>query len=574
VPGDDGAEPIAVAALGALALLVVLRRRRSLAVGALLVTGVLAASSTALAEPPATTADALALNERASQKILQGEFPQGLALIQRALRIEPDNDAFLVNAAGLMARANDHKASRAYYVQAIEQALSVEAHHRAQSYEEMLMQLAETENGALMAASAKSASVTTDSDTKGAIDVDAQVNQAQTSLQQGDYPSAAAAATSAEALCRQVLPRDVVRQARAHSLVGLALASSGHAEGLPMLESAITTMSEAVGKDHPEVLILRASLANALLYLGKNPEAISVLEAVVADSAKRFGKDSAFELKSRANLVILYSKAGRPRDAIALGQLTLEPCRRELGAHSAFCLHLMSGIAIGQYQAGNMPAARETATRALAEQIRTTGVGGSNVLTPSHYPAAPVDPAVDELLNLLVGIDLGPGAHDAVQTMRSRAKVYARALGQDDLATVRVDVVVAQLDLRSTKPEVGARKLVDLHHRVDTVYGAYSPVALDLAALAAGGLLAAGKAEEAEPLAVETSRRVRLVMGAGSEQGITALFTEGMVKVRLHRPDGVALVQEAAARSAALGPANPLAAQLQQAAAALAATPH
>jgi CHAT domain-containing protein/tetratricopeptide (TPR) repeat protein len=569
--GADTGGPLGLTAAALLVLGAALRRRRlrrgvrgsisSVAFSA----AILAGSSMAYADPPGTMAEALELNQRYLQKGMQGDYTHVLPMAERALRIEPDNDIFLASAATLSGALKEFKKARGYYVHAIEAALAVGARFRAQSYALAMDRLAQSENVAVADAfKTVVASVGTTQVTRGTEDADAQIAAGRSAIEQGNLPAALDAATKAEAICRQQLPGDAVRLARARSLEGLAMAGAGSADGVKRLEDGILELTNAVGKDNPEVLIDRATLANALRALGRAAEAATVLEGVVADGSRRFGKDSAFVVMARTNLLETYSSGGKPQLAIAMGQQTLEPCRRQLGIHSMFCLQIIRSIAKAEYVAGNMTAAHDAATRALGEELTMKGIGGSSELSPQHYTPPPERPEIVEMLNLLVAGDLGPGKHDPARELQVHLFERQRALGRDAVAAMHVELTLALFELQSGKIDVAMKQLLDMHRRADAAYGAYAPFALQVSMAASTALASAGRFKEIEALVVETSKRVRDALGVTNEIAIGARFNEGYVKAHLARPDGVAIMREAAAQAATtMGTSNPLAVGMQ-----------
>ena len=509
-------------------------------------------------------AEALALSERGAQMTLQGDYARALVLAERALRVEPDNDAFLANVANL-SHALDPTKGRPQYLASIDAALGVGARQRAQRFSDLLGEMAEEENASShtgnMVASAKLGSAEV---TRATVDVDALLTQATNLRAQSNYPAAVATAAQAEAMCRQLLPNDVLRLVRARAVLAATLATMGRPDGIPALQEGIASLSAALGKDNPQVLSNQETLAQALATLGRKDEAIAIFEAVAAD-ATRLYKDKGFALVARSNLVTWYTQVGQSRRAIALGRQTLEPCRKELGPHSTFCLQIMRAIATGEYLVGNMAAAREAATHAFDEDTRLYGMGGSNLIVPRHYAPLEERSTALQMLSLLARIDLGPGNHDTVEDLVALLHERERAFGRSAMPTLRLQLQLVQAELQAGKKDQAAKQFLDLHRRVDAAYGAYSPMALEVAMAAETALAAQGRFKEVEGLVSETSVRARSAMGAASEEAITALFNEGFVKTRLGRPEGPGLMRQAAAQAAAtMGAASPLAAGMQK----------
>jgi CHAT domain-containing protein/tetratricopeptide (TPR) repeat protein len=581
VASEEGTGAWAFAVALVLLVVVVFRRRplRSRAPCALgafaVLAGISGATSAArAADPPLTMAEAVALSIRSGQMAVQGDYSKALPLAERALRAEPDNDVLLDNVANI-SNALDPTKGRAQYLAAIDAALAVGARLRARRFDEELDRMAGNANPAYRDAWSAGATKLHETQATGdTADVDALITLAHELMGQGNFPAAIEKAGKAEATCLQLLPDDPLRLVHARAVLAMAKAALGQADGIVPLEEGLSSLSAALGKDNPQVIQNREALVGALGALGRSDDAIVQQEAIVADLSRLFGKDSSRAIAARASLIFRYSRSGRLEEAIALSQHALEPCRRELGPHSSSCNQIVEATSTAQFLAGNMPAMRESARRALAEEIRMRGVGGSNMIVPLHYSPLPERTTVRELIGRLAQADLGPGKHDMPAQVEANLRVYEQTFGPDALPTLRYALQLAALEMQAGKKDVATRRYLDLHRRADAGFGAYSPLALEVAMAAETALFSAGRLADIEALVQETSVRARSVLGATSEISIVARFNEGGVKARLGRPDGLGIMREAAAQAmAVLGPTSPVTASLSQQVAAMTAQP-
>jgi len=85
-----------------------------------------------------------------------------------------------------------------------------------------------------------------------------------------------------------------------------------------------------LGRDHPDTIATKASLAGAYYSSGKMPSAVQFSEQTCADSERVLGADHADTLTRRAQLAHLYYAVGRVGDAQALLRDALARCERVL----------------------------------------------------------------------------------------------------------------------------------------------------------------------------------------------------------------------------------------------------
>jgi hypothetical protein len=406
----------------------------------------------------------------------------------------------------------------------------------------------------------------TSSDISGATaDVDALLDQARNLQEQNNLALAVAAAARAEATCRQLLPNDLLRLVRVRAFLASSLALLGRPDGIQPLQEGIARLVAAVGKDNVYVWLDEQALALALVAVRRKDEGGALYESIAADTSRVLGKDSPFALIARINVIRWYTQVGKSRQAIALGRQAIEPCQKTFGPHSSFCVSLLFSLGIAQLQEGNLAAARAATTKALVEDVRLNGLGGSNMIVSQHYaPAQERTEALQEL-SLLAHIDLGPGKHDEVKQYETVLRERERVLGSNAMPTLRFALEVAAVELRAGRYDAASRRFFDVHRRVDATYGAYSPLANEVAMAVATQLVAAGRFKEIEPLVEETRARVWATVGSRSEMGVLARFNEGLVKARLGQPDAAGILAEAVASAeATLDPASPVVAAMRQ----------
>ena len=85
-----------------------------------------------------------------------------------------------------------------------------------------------------------------------------------------------------------------------------------------------------LGRDHPDTIATKASLAGAYYTAGRIPSAVALSEQTCADSERVLGADHADTLARCARLAHVYYAAGRLGDAETLLRDTVARCERVL----------------------------------------------------------------------------------------------------------------------------------------------------------------------------------------------------------------------------------------------------
>ena len=106
----------------------------------------------------------------------------------------------------------------------------------------------------------------------------------------------------------------------------------GDPQAAVSLSDAVDLLDEALGPDHPGILVSRVGLAFAYLSAGRIDEAIGLFERTLADCERVLGPDHPRTLASRGNLAVAYRSAGRLDQAIGLFEQNLAEALRVLGS--------------------------------------------------------------------------------------------------------------------------------------------------------------------------------------------------------------------------------------------------
>ncbi|MEV6734221.1 MULTISPECIES: tetratricopeptide repeat protein [unclassified Streptomyces] len=173
-----------------------------------------------------------------------------------------------------------------------------------------------------------------------------------------------------EHLWREGLHRVVFRTGR--DLLHSGLYRDAHAYWLPLAEKA----AQALGRDHPDTIMLRANLAIAYSSLGRYEDALALEEQVRTDFEQILGPDHPDTLSARANLAISYWDLGRYEDALALEEQVRTDRERILGPDHPDTLSARANLAITYSRLERNQEALE-----LQEKVRTDR---ERVLGPDH----------------------------------------------------------------------------------------------------------------------------------------------------------------------------------------------
>ena len=179
------------------------------------------------------------------------------------------------------------------------------------------------------------------------------------------------------------------------------------------------------GRDHPDAIAARATLAAALRVAGKLKSAIGQYERVLADRERTVGPDHPDTITARANLAFAYRSAGRLREAVPAYERTLADRERVQGRDHRDTLAARANLAACYQRARRLTEAIPAYKRALADSERMLGPGDIETLTTrcnlasAYYTVGRLADVIAVLQRALTDCEryLGPG-HPMTQTVR------------------------------------------------------------------------------------------------------------------------------------------------------------
>lgn len=152
-------------------------------------------------------------------------------------------------------------------------------------------------------------------------------------------------------------------------------------EALDEHRAVLTARRHVLGPDHPDTLVSRTNVGNALNSLGRFEAALAEHRGVLSVRARLFGPDHPDTLTSRDNVAMVLNNLGRQDEALAAHRAELEACVRVLGAAHPDTLisrHNLAAVLMG------MGRFREAATElqdVLRERRRVLGPTHPDTLT-------------------------------------------------------------------------------------------------------------------------------------------------------------------------------------------------
>ncbi len=161
--------------------------------------------------------------------------------------------------------------------------------------------------------------------------------------------------------------------AAAHQLAGRP------AEAIPLFELTLAARERVQGPDHPDTLTSRNNLAAAYQLAGL-AEAIPLFESTLAAREEVLGPDHPSTVTSRASLAIAYRDADRHAEAIPLLELTLAARERMLGRDHPDTVRSRNNLANAYWQAGRVAEAIPLVKQILADRERLLGADDPRTL--------------------------------------------------------------------------------------------------------------------------------------------------------------------------------------------------
>jgi hypothetical protein len=285
--------------------------------------------------------------------------------------------------------------------------------------------------------------------------------------------------------------------------LGIAEVADGSpARGVTQFELVVAALTEQLGADHPETMVVRGHLGRALTEARLFDRAEAVLRELLADRTAVLGADHAATLVTRGNLLRAIGRAGRPEEALLMAEGLLGDRERLLGAEHPETLQTRGHIAQLLELAGRRAEAVEAHRLLLDDRIRLLGVDHPDTLTSVHNLVttrrAEGTTSLDELVALCEQLTsvLGPDhpatlgvrqgiVHELIQqcrgdeaepALRAVAADCARVLGELDPVTIEAQLLQADLHLMRGEWEqatAGYDAVVRLRTRV------FGPTAID-----------------------------------------------------------------------------------------------
>lgn len=122
---------------------------------------------------------------------------------------------------------------------------------------------------------------------------------------------------------------------------------------LALLERLGTRLQEAILGEADEVLLLRMSVADALMSLNKNGEAIGLLEGIVKTCRDRFGSDDENTRAAELNLAKGYLGANRLQEAQDIFWERFQTYKKQLGEEALLTQQTAHYVAVTQAAGGH-----------------------------------------------------------------------------------------------------------------------------------------------------------------------------------------------------------------------------
>jgi len=183
-------------------------------------------------------------------------------------------------------------------------------------------------------------------------------------------------------------PANAIRTVRMHRCVQAAIraylppADNGQTkEAVDRYKSLLADYEAMSGRDHPDTITARASLASAFRRSGRSKDAIAQYKRVLEDRERTVGADHLDTIAARANLAFAYRSAGQLREAIRDYERTLADRERVQGPDHGDTRAGRCNLAAAYQQAGRLGEAIQQYERALADSERYRGPGDLETLT-------------------------------------------------------------------------------------------------------------------------------------------------------------------------------------------------
>jgi tetratricopeptide (TPR) repeat protein len=180
----------------------------------------------------------------------------------------------------------------------------------------------------------------------------------------------------------------VLLRLRFFALYHLIELGNSAAQAVAVGQQLTADFERMLGRDHPDTLNSRNSLAVAYQLADRPTAAIPLFELTLAAQERVLGPDHLDTLSTRNNLAAAYQLAGRPAEAIALFEPTLAARERVLGADHPQTLNSRGSLAAAYRDAGRVVEALPLFELNLAARERVLGANHPDTLTSQNNLAA------------------------------------------------------------------------------------------------------------------------------------------------------------------------------------------
>lgn len=147
-------------------------------------------------------------------------------------------------------------------------------------------------------------------------------------------------------------PRQIVNFGQRYAFAQARLGDGVAAE--KAFRRLIATMTGLVGRDHPDTLLLRVNLGQALMLQQRYPEAIATLDALLPTMEQRLGKDHRYTLLLLAARQQSLGGAGRYAESAADGERVWHAAAAKDGASSFAAVAGRADTGMSECRAGKL----------------------------------------------------------------------------------------------------------------------------------------------------------------------------------------------------------------------------
>jgi tetratricopeptide (TPR) repeat protein len=230
-----------------------------------------------------------------------------------------------------------------------------------------------------------------------------------------------------------------------NSLAAAYQAAGRPSDAIPLFEQTLVVRERLLGPEHPDTLTTQNNLAAAYQEAGRAGEARLMFELTLAAKERLFGSNHPSTLNSRGNLAAVYRDSGRAAEAIGLFEQTLEGRELVLGADHPDTVNSRVNLAAAYREAGRVAEAIPLVEQILAARERQLG---------SNHPST-----LNSRINLAAAYREAGRVAEAIPLVEQTLAACERQLGDDHPRTMS-----ARNNLANAYREVGrADEAIPLH---------------------------------------------------------------------------------------------------------------